>query len=348
MTDLGQALIQRIHSKLQVDEQWTTRTERAFSWIAHRLEQVVSTSRPIRDGEFTLFMLSAETAVVDSVGAPEPIVDRALSDLNRHSFGSCYSFSVVERRIYSTSNTWIHEGTADWRTGLFDTYVIGQLCFAEAEADYLADKCQGQVALRAHPTFGYREQPDDMLNVVDDLIAPKGQEPSRYRNAFEFEGVAEASRRSERVATLGGSAEGIALECSYDDYTAISILNPTYGHRLLGAGLSSCIRLPMSISPEDGYRIAGMLNRREKSAGPIGGQGHLGAWCVDNAPTGGDVVTYRSFLPNLVYMNGLIMDTSMACVARMRWADQTLNAKSSRESAWARLTRRFALGSSEE
>lgn len=348
MADLGQSLIEQVHRKLQVDEQWTTRTDRSFSWIGHRLEQNISTPRPIQDGEFLMFKLCAETVVVDFVSASDSDVDRILSDLNRHSFGNCYSFNPSDRRIYATTSVWVHQDTAGWRSDIFGTYAIGQLCFAEAEADFLADKCAGKVALRAHPVSGQRDQPDDMLNVADDVIAPKGHEPSPYRNAFEFDAVADAAKSSERVATLGSSAEGVALESSFDDYTAISVLSSSYKHRLLGAGLSACTQLPTSITPEDGHRIAAMLNRRERDSGPVGGQGHIGAWCVDRGPAGGDAVTYRSFLPNLAYLNGLIMDTSMACIARMRWADQTMNAKPTTESAWKRLAKRFGVTGRED
>ena len=317
MADLGQTLIERVHRKLQVDEHWTTRSDRSFSWIAHRLEQTISADRGLQDGEFTLFKLSAETPVVDLVSASEAVVDHVLSELNRHSFGSCYSFAIAERRIYATTNIWVHIETADWRTNVFDTYAIGQLCVAEAEADYLADKCAGEVAVRSHPQSGYREQADDMLNIVDALFAVKGHEPSPYADEFQFEGVADFAKRTDRIATLGGSAEGIALESSFDNYTAISILSSTYKHRLLGAGMSACLQLP------------------------LGGQGHIGAWCVDQTPSGGIAVTYRSFLPNLIYVNGLIMDTSVACATRMRWADMTLNSKPTEESGWIRLAKRF-------
>jgi hypothetical protein len=343
VADLGQTLIEQVHRTLEVDDPWTTRTERSFSWIAHRLEQTVSTHRGIQDGEFVLFKLCAETAVVDSVSAPEAIVDHVLSDLNRHSFGSCYSFSASERRIYATTNIWAHQDTAGWRANTFGAYVVGQLTFAEAEADFLAERCAGTVARRAHPASGHRDRPDELLDVFGDVIAPKGQEPSLYRNAFEFEGVADALKQSERVATLGGSADGIALESSFDDYTSISILSSTYRHRLLGAGLSTCLQLPISITLEEGHRIAAMLNRRERDSGPIGGQGHFGAWCVDQGAAGGIAVSYRSFLPNILHLNGLIMDTATECISRMLWADQTMNSKPTTESAWKRLAKRFGV-----
>jgi hypothetical protein len=42
------------------------------------------------------------------------------------------------------------------------------------------------------------------------------------------------------------------------------------------------------------------------------------------------------------------MDTSTACIARMRWADQTMNPKPTTESAWKRLAKRFGVSGRED
>lgn len=345
MADLGQAALQKVFKDLQIDEQWSTQRDRAFTWIAHRMEQTVSVSRPIQDEDVTLFLLTAETVVVEAVGAPEPVVEQTLSDANRFSFGSCYSFDQSRQRIVATTRCWLHEGTTDWRAPIFGMYAIGQLCFAETEADYLANRCRGSVAVCAHPQSGLRQVADDMLNAVDEVYAPAGLETSRYRNEFEFDAVADAAKQSAFAATLGGTADGIALECSFDDYTAIAIVSSDAKHRRLGAGLSVRLQLPMSISDQDGARIAAALNRYERDDAPE--PHHAGAWCVDLSPVGNRAVTYRSFLPNWMYRNGLILDVSTACVARMRWADRKLNGQPTRDNAWNRLAKRFGFGGRE-
>lgn len=346
MADLGQEALQKVFKDLQIDEQWSTHRDRAFSWIAHRLEQTVSTLPRVQYDEVPLYRLVAETIVVEDVGAPELVVERTLSDLNHFAFGNCYSYDPGQRRITATTRCWVHHGTTEWRTPIFGAYTIGQLCFAEAEADYLADKCHGRVATRAHARSGTRETPDDMLYRVDDLIAPAGLEANRFRNAFEFGAVADAARQSPFAATLGGTAEGISLECSFDDYTAIATISSERPHRRLGAGLSVMLRLPLSISNEDGARIAAVLNRHEREDGPE--PHHTGAWCVQVDPLGSRDVTYRSFLPNAVYRTGLIQDAAATCIARMRWADQKLNGQPTRDNAWSRLAKRFGLAGREE
>lgn len=343
--DLGQAALLKVSKDLQIDEQWSIRQDRAFSWIAYRMEQTVSVSRPIQDEEITLFLLTAETVVVENVSAPEPDIERALSDVNRFAFGSCYSYDQPRSRIVATTRCWVHEGTNDWRTPIFGMYAIGQLCFAETEADYLADRCGGSVAVCAHPQSGLRQVADDMLNAVDEVFAPAGLEASRYRNEFEFDAVADAAKQSAFAATLGGTADGIALECSFDDYTAIAIVSSDAKHRRLGAGLSVRLQLPMEITDQDGARIAAALNRFERDDSPE--PHHTGAWCVDISPVGNRAVTYRSFMPNWMHQNGLILDVSTACVARMRWADRKLNGQPTPDNAWDRLAKRFGFGGRE-
>ena len=110
-------------------------------------------------------------------------------------------------------------------------------------------------------------------------------------------------------------------------------------HRRLGNGLCVRLQLPTPITPADGAHIAAALNRHERDDGAE--PHHTGAWCVDLSPVGNLAVTYRSFVPNWAYQNGLIMDTSVACVARMRWADRKLNVAPTTESAWKRLGKRM-------
>jgi hypothetical protein len=340
--DLGQAALQTIFKDLQIDEKWSTHRDRAFTWIAHRMEQTITVSRPIQDDEVSLYLLTAETVVVNGVGALEPVVEQTLSDVNRFAFGSCYSYDKSKRCIVATTRCWVHEGTKDWRTPIFGMYAIGQLCFAETEADYLADRFRGSVAVCVHPQSGLRQVADDMLNAVDELFAPAGLEASRYRNEFEFDTVADAAKLSAFAATLGATADGIALECSFDDYTAIAIVSSEAKHRRLGAGLSVRLHLPMEITDQDGARIAAALNRYERDDAPE--PHHTGAWCVDIGPLGNRAVTYRSFMPNCMYQSGLILDVSTACVARMRWADRKLNGQPTHDNAWNRLAKRFGVG----
>ena len=178
MSDIGKDAITRIYTDLMIDDCWAVQEERSFRWIGERLEQHVSASSPFTDDGFLLVRLVAECRVVEAVEASEEVVQACLAQANRHAFGSCYTYLAAERAICATASVFIHEQTSPWRVALFVRYVIGQLILAEAEADFLAAKCSGRVATRQHPTSGTRQQRDDMLNAIFNMLAPSGRTPS--------------------------------------------------------------------------------------------------------------------------------------------------------------------------
>ena len=48
MPDVGLKALETIHKLLCIDEPWTIRGERDFSWIGHRLTQNVRASKAVR------------------------------------------------------------------------------------------------------------------------------------------------------------------------------------------------------------------------------------------------------------------------------------------------------------
>lgn len=341
MNDTGLVMLQKIFETLQVDDEWSTKRERSFSWIASRLEQTIEVKAPVQDSGVTLFKIVASATVVENVQSAESEVNKILSDLNRFAFGSAYTFDPRSRKVSVCTISWVHEETLEWRSRLFGLYAIGQISFAECEADYIAGQCDGSVAVRRHPQSGFRSTRDEMLSLLDSLIVPFGYEENRFANDFEFEAVADVSRGSDIVATMGASPHGIALETSFGSYTAISVIAADERHRRMGGGLLVRIQLPTQITDGDAYDIAGSLNRQEMTAGPL--TNHGGAWCVDKDVLNVDnVLAYRWFIPNYAYQNGLIMDSAYSSVARMRWADLLLNGQPALESPWKRLAKRFS------
>ena len=342
MTDPGQQLLEKVFKTLQIDDAWSERGDRCFSWIAYRLQQRVLVHRPVDDDGFTLYKMVAETTVIENVQATAGKVDEVLSDLNRFAFGSAYSYDPQKKSISSTTSTWIHDETAGWRGRLFEMFCMGQLCFAETEADFLAERCGGVVARRVHPVSGLRQYPDDMLNFIEDYFIPGNNAPNRFENPFEFEAVADMAKTNSFLATQGADAHGIALERCFDDWTAISILTSSIKHRRVGVGVTSIIQLPNIITEVEGHLICASLNRNERDAGPLAS--HFGAWCIDRAPSGRPAVTYKGFYPSLAYQDGLILDLALICNRRMEWADQQINARPTRGNAWERLAQRLGMG----
>jgi hypothetical protein len=51
---------------------------------------------------------------------------------------------------------------------------------AQIKAPLLAEVTNATVAVSAHPTSGERPTADDMLPIIEYLVAPSGKEPSRW------------------------------------------------------------------------------------------------------------------------------------------------------------------------
>ena len=339
MTDVGLQSLELIHKANLIDEEWTERGAREFSWIAHRLKQAVKASRPFDDDGITLTRLSAQTTVVEDVSAEPEVVLAVLSHLNRHAIGNCYSYDANRDSIVASTVSHVHADTVNWRVPQVASYAIAQLCFAETDADYLASETGGQVAVRAHNSAGARHEPDDMLNVLEDVFAIEGRQPSRFENLFEFETIADISRGTPRVATLGADRTGLALEVAFADYTSLAMLRTNAPHRRIGKGLLADVRLPSKVTVEDAHRIADFLNRRESTGDAL--STHYGAWYADVRPEFGLSVAYQFFVPNRLYLPGIAQDSAYSCVGRARWADRMLNGKMSEREPWKLLAARL-------
>ena len=339
MEDVGLKSLERIHRVQQIDEPWTIRGERLFAWIGHRLQQTISASKLFDDDGTTLSRLTAACVVVNDVSADDDEVFELLNRLNRHAIGSAYTYAPSARQITATTSAHVHKDTVEWRTDQFGAFSVSQICLAESEADYLAEKLGGRVASREHPTSGIRSRPDFMLTMADQFFAKEGQSPSRFANKFEMQTIAELSSRSGACASLGGSADGVALEMSYGERTSLGCLAPDEPHRRIGNGLSYRLHLPDDFAPGDAARVADALNRDEAIG--TGLPTHYGAWCWDEWPNVGHKLAYRGFIPNATYRPGIAQDTAASLIHRAKRVDSFMHAKPTKSNVWETLAKRF-------
>jgi hypothetical protein len=346
MESIGRAALEKLHKELLIDELWTIRGDREFSWIGHRLKQTVRGSKSFQDDGITLSRLSATCVVVEGVSAPQADVLRLLSRMNRHAIGSAYTYWPATRSISTDAVAYVHEQTLEWRSSQFGSFTITQLCLAESEADWLAEKTGGTVAVREHPTSGRRIVSDDMLNVLEDAFVADGWRPSLFANQFEMETIADITRHSPRVASMGGSAGGVALEVSFGGDTSLTRIHTEEPHRRLGNGLTVRLNLPISVTPDDADRIAASLNAQEAAGSAT--TTHYGAWCWDTWPATGLCLAYQAFIPNALYRPGIAQDVAYSFIKRAQWADRVLNQKPSTASVWKTLAKRFGVSGSDE
>lgn len=342
MDDVGLKALERIHRIQQIDESWTIRSKRQFAWIGHRLQQAICASTLFENDGTILSRLTASCITVDDVSRDDEVVLELLNTLNRHAVGNAYTYAPSARQITATTCAYVHKDTLEWRTDQFGVFSINQLCFAESEADYLADRLGGRVAVREHPTSGMRSRADDMLTVADGTFARDGRSPSSFANEFEMQTIAELSSQSGTFASLGGSAGGVALEVSYGEQTSLARLITDEPHRRLENGLAYRLHLPEEFSAGDAVRVADALNREEATGAGL--PMHYGSWCWGEWPTVGSNLAYQGFIPNSTYRPGIAQDIAISLIHRAKWADRFLHDKPTQRSVWETLARRFGIG----
>lgn len=338
--DPGLLALDKLYRDFMVDDEWSVRSERQFEWVGHRLSQTISAAPGVKDDGLDVYKINSRTNVLRSVKASEDKIHRILAEQNQYAVGSCYIYDPKSKSVRSECWIYLHQEVWDWKTKFFSCFVLTQLCISEDQANYLADELDAEVDVYAHPASGLRNTPDDMMGIVMSVFQPEGQKPSLFADKFEFETVGEEARKSPYAATIGGSAEGIALETSFGDYTALSILTTQMAHPLLGNGLTGLVKIPSPATQEEGCRIADYLNRAESIEFHYGHQ--LGAWCFDRSgsDTSGSI-TYRFFYPNIVYRKGMIFDAAYSAVGRARWADRIMNFTPTEPNAWKQMDERL-------
>lgn len=238
MSDVGLQALEALHKDMLIDEPWTERKSRGFAWIGSRLRQEFHASPAYDEDGILLSRVTATVPVVDGVTRDRGHVERVLASINRFAVGSFYYFDADRSVVVSAFYGRVHAETVQWRTRQISLFAACQLALAESEGDFIAELVGGEIAARAHQESGERDQPDDMLNVLDLEVAPRGEGESMFANAFDFETIAEIAGRMN-VATLGGSGSGIALETPFGSSTALTLMKADWIHPRLGAGLVS-------------------------------------------------------------------------------------------------------------
>jgi len=328
--DVGAESLRHIHESLRIDEEWTERRERGFTWWAHRLPHHVDAGRPTDDAGIVVTRITSRIPILRGVTAEPDHVEKVLTEWNFIADSYCYLYDATTRAIDSVQSGIVHEQTLDWRPELLAAGCIIQLCHAEEDAPVLRRALGGRLASSRHPTQGRRKAPDDMLNAVSAVFRPLGAGPSVFADRFEFETICELSRRIN-AASSGASDTGVSIEVPFGQTTALVTLNAREENPRVGAGLGVFLQLPIFASFEECARLASWLNRKE-AAGEF--LSHCwGAWSVKKH--GNSCTVARcGYMPNAMHRPGLAMDLAAAAIMKLKQVNRLLNPGVEEPNAW--------------
>lgn len=314
-TDPGLAAIQDIYRLWQVDDRWSVRQGRGFTWWAGDFRQHVFVDKGRQDHGAVVYRLSAITELLNGT-VPDEATPISVAVLN--NFGHrCYAVLLDEhtRAASLATSVFFHRESANWIIPSFAALALLQVIQAQTEAVTYASILGGTPAFSAHPGSGVRVKRDEMLHVVADVYRPSGDDPSRWSASGEFEEAASGLNQAGCISV--GDANGLTAETAFGNDTALIRATTSEPLHQLGNGLWLSLVLPVTLSEEDAARVAVELNTAELKSFT---RSHLlGGWTVKEG-RGGYVPEFASFVPNVIYRSGLFLNLLLSLGLKARWA----------------------------
>jgi hypothetical protein len=329
--DPGLEVLQFVYTSMQIDEAWSVREPRRFTWWGHRLAQRVWAEPPRASEGFEVSRVHAETDLLQRVSAQPDLLDR-LAVLNRFASLSALVWDPQRWRLTLRCSVYVHRQSLPWVRQLFAAAVAIQAADAHIKVAELPRFLGGEPDVSAHPASGWRHQPDDMLEVIARVFAPQGRGPSPFTEA-DFKTALRMQPRPWVLAT--GNGAGMAAEFPFrgdvpavagGSGTALFTASARERHPQLGSGALLLLSLPSPPDPGpaksgESARLANELNLAEPESWT--GAHFLGAWATDP----GRGLTFTTFLPAAVYRRGLLDAMILSSAMRARWASDHLAAR---------------------
>ena len=303
--DFVEEVLRFLTARMQIEAEWAVQEKTSFTWWAHTLAQRVWVTPPREFQGVELTTLHIETDLLSGVPMDTSTWAR-LSNINQFATLSAYVADQsqgtvrLHASVSLTADNWMLAQTIALHA------MALQMADAYGEASQLAEAFGGRVAATPHPLRGLREQPDEMVGILDIY-----QERGDGESPFLPEEIAQLVHLDPRPWTMA-SGELLRLDADLvfaTDLPARLELDASDKHASLGSGLQ--MRLMLPVEPDEA--IAQKLNTNE-CIEPDAHQ--LGAWCVD-AERG---LMFTGFIPSAAYAPGLSRALTYHLSAKNDWA----------------------------
>jgi hypothetical protein len=292
-------------ARMQIEAEWAVQEQTSFTWWAHTLAQRVWITPPRDVMGVAVRTVHIETDLL--TGVPMTVSTWArLAGINRFASLSAYVASQpqgtvrLHASVSLTPDNWLLA-----RSIALHAMAL-QMADAFAEAEELADTFGGRIDATPHPVKGLREEPDEMIGVLDIY-----QQRGAGESPFAPDELAELVHLEPRPWLMASNQlHRLEADLAFaSDRPARLELDTSEKHPALGSGLQ--VRLMLPLEPDE--QIAQKLNANE-CLEPDAHQ--LGAWCVDEERG----LMFTGFVPAAAHAPGLSRALVYHLSARNEWA----------------------------
>ena len=290
------------------------RTPGGFTWwpdMQAQTIEVIGREQAGPDGPVGHFV-SVKTELLRSVELDTAGADVLSDALMLSAAMAGVAYDEEQRTLSLHSLVTVTDENAPWMRSLLGAAAMMQIAEARAIAPQLASALNAAVAGGGHPEKGPRPEPDPIVGAIFDLLVAPGQEPCRwtqeeFKQAFE-QGVDQPPASSARLDDKGFVVQ-VPLG---DEFTVVCRVLSSEAHPRYGNGLFILQQFPIAPpTEEDGIGLALALNGLELAQRPFGyGFGSYASRKKE--------FYFLSFLPNAVYVPGLLLNIYWSCVQRVQ------------------------------
>lgn len=303
--DFVEEVLTFLTARMQIEAEWAVQEKTCFTWWAHSLAQRVWVTPPREVQGVSLRTLHVQTDLLTDVPMTTSTWAR-LAAINRFATLSAYVADTAGARIHLHASVSLTQDNWLLARAIALHAMALQMADAYAEATELASAFGGRINATAHPRQGMREEPDEMIEVIE-IYQQRGEGDSPFTED-EIAELVHLEPRPWVVAANELHTLNADLEFA-DDLPARLELDAGARHPALGSGLQ--LRLLLPVEPDD--MIAQKLNANELLE-PDAHQ--LGAWCVDEERG----VMFTGFVPAAAFVPGLSRALVYHLSAKNDWA----------------------------
>ena len=323
--DAGRQTVEWLYKDaLQVDTEWSVRTERGFTWWPYRHAQRVEIAGDVKgpDGA-TGQCITISTEVLRDFD----LTDGAAVSINGLVRAGAYTMSglvydAARRRLDLCSSVLVHDDVQEWMQRLIAVVAVLQISEARAMAVTLVEHhgIRAAEATSGHPTNGIRASSDDVAAIDRSLIVPSGQGPCAWA-AEEFADVESRYMQAPPALFSISDSTGVNVEFPYGDFSSLCAAVADKPHPAYGNGLRVTQSFPVSGSSDaDGAQFALLMNATELAGNPVGYG--FGTYFSQEG-----LLCFSTFFPNFIHKPGLLPNLYFAAAQRARAMSVQLTGK---------------------
>jgi hypothetical protein len=318
-TNAGEKTIDWLfREQLRVDSEWSIKLPTGFTWWADRHAQTVEIiSSESNEHSETAYLISTRTELLRNLELTNRVLPGINALLMRFASMAGPVYDEETGALCLCSLVRVHESIREWMSPLISMASVLQIAEARIMAAELARVFGAESAESGHPTNGNRLVPDELAEIVANLIAPVGRQPCKWSQKEIGRAVNDYMQRPPcLVATNGGL--GFTAEFPFGEESSLfrgtgCDPHPRYGNGLL---LIQSFRAT-DLSEEEAVRLALSLNAAELTKSPAGYG--FGSYCFSDG-----CIHFISFLPNAVYRQGLLPNFYYAGASRAWYMSKLL------------------------